>query len=188
MTEEKKKHARRKLTQERADSINRKRDTIEGTDRSIETPKERIVIGPDGRGAMTDAAVIGIGIHHQLKPGGPEGIVGSTPTGGTNEHHREGLLMGATSKKLVVHCKKEPFDVYVGRPSAWGNPFSDRPRSVAEVKVDSREEAIACFREWVLGQPEMVERILRDLRGRVLGCWCSPQACHADVLAEIANS
>ena len=23
----------------------------------------------------------------------------------------------------VVHCKKEPYDVYIGRPSKWGNPF-----------------------------------------------------------------
>ena len=21
----------------------------------------------------------------------------------------------------VVHCKKEPFDVYIGRPGPWGN-------------------------------------------------------------------
>ena len=24
----------------------------------------------------------------------------------------------------VVHCKKELYDVYIGRPSKWGNPFS----------------------------------------------------------------
>jgi len=24
---------------------------------------------------------------------------------------------------LVVHCKKSPYDVYIGRPSKWGNPF-----------------------------------------------------------------
>lgn len=24
----------------------------------------------------------------------------------------------------VVHCKKEPYDVYIGRPSKWGNPFT----------------------------------------------------------------
>lgn len=104
---------------------------------------------------------------------GPERGEGSTPSGST---------------KLVVHCKKERYDVYVGRPSQWGNPFSDKPKSKAEIKVDTREEAIACFREWVMGQPEMIERIKRELRGKVLGCWCAPKACHADVLAEIANT
>ncbi|MHB8407806.1 MAG: DUF4326 domain-containing protein [Acidiferrobacterales bacterium] len=28
---------------------------------------------------------------------------------------------------------------------------------------------------------------LGELRGKVLGCWCSPQACHGDVLEELAN-
>lgn len=26
----------------------------------------------------------------------------------------------------VVHFKKEPFDIYIGRPSVWGNPFSHK--------------------------------------------------------------
>lgn len=91
------------------------------------------------------------------------------------------------SRKFVVHCKKEPFDVYIGRPSAFGNPFSEKAGTQAEVKVESREEAIACFREWVQQQPEMLARIKRELRGKVLGCWCCPKSCHGDVLAEIAN-
>jgi hypothetical protein len=24
----------------------------------------------------------------------------------------------------VVHCQREPYDVYIGRPSDWGNPFT----------------------------------------------------------------
>jgi len=27
-------------------------------------------------------------------------------------------------KHFVVHCKKERYDVYIGRPSKWGNPFT----------------------------------------------------------------
>jgi len=27
------------------------------------------------------------------------------------------------SKTRVVHCKKEQFNIYIGRPSKWGNPF-----------------------------------------------------------------
>lgn len=33
----------------------------------------------------------------------------------------------------VIHCKKESYDVYIGRPSIWGNPYSigkDGPRNV----------------------------------------------------------
>ena len=28
---------------------------------------------------------------------------------------------------LVVHCKKANYDVYIGRPSKWGNPFTHLP-------------------------------------------------------------
>jgi hypothetical protein len=28
---------------------------------------------------------------------------------------------------------------------------------------------------------------LPELKGRVLGCWCAPLACHGDVLAQLAN-
>ena len=92
------------------------------------------------------------------------------------------------SVRWVVHCKKEPFDVYIGRPGPWGNPFSDSPKSLAEVKVSSREEAIACYEEMLRQDPEMVEKIKKELKGKVLGCWCHPKSCHGDVLARIANS
>jgi uncharacterized protein DUF4326 len=78
----------------------------------------------------------------------------------------------------VVHCKRERFDVYIGRPSKWGNPFVLDGRS-------SREEVIAKYRAWLLCQPELVAA-LPELKGKVLGCWCAPKSCHGDVLAELA--
>jgi hypothetical protein len=30
-------------------------------------------------------------------------------------------------KSRVVHCKKEKYNVYIGRPSKWGNPFTHWP-------------------------------------------------------------
>lgn len=46
------------------------------------------------------------------------------------------------SPKRVVHCKKEPYDVYIGRPSKWGNPF-------VIGKDGTREEVIAKYAEWI---------------------------------------
>ena len=31
--------------------------------------------------------------------------------------------MTSTRTTRVVHCKRAPFDIYIGRPSKWGNPF-----------------------------------------------------------------
>lgn len=89
--------------------------------------------------------------------------------------------------KFVVHCKREPFDVYIGRPGPWGNPFTHLEVSAGQKKVDSREEAIACFELMVSRDQAMIEKIKRELRGKVLGCWCSPKACHGEILARIAN-
>jgi hypothetical protein len=59
--------------------------------------------------------------------------------------------------------------------------------TLAEFKVASRAEAVSKFREWFLGQPALVERARRELRGKVLGCWCKPASCHGDVIAEIID-
>lgn len=29
---------------------------------------------------------------------------------------------------------------------------------------------------------------LEFLRGKQLGCWCAPETCHGDILAELANA
>ena len=88
---------------------------------------------------------------------------------------------------FVVNRRFEMFEVYVGRPSKWGNPFSHKDGTLAQFKVATRAEAISKFREWFLAQPELVAAAKRELRGKILGCWCKPLACHADVLAEVAN-
>jgi uncharacterized protein DUF4326 len=85
----------------------------------------------------------------------------------------------------VVHCKVEPYDVYIGRPSKWGNPFSHKNLPGVILKP-SRAEAIAAYRLWIKTQPELLQA-LPELRNKVLGCWCKPQACHGDVLVELAN-
>lgn len=90
------------------------------------------------------------------------------------------------SKPKVVHCKKSVYTTYIGRPSKWGNPFSHLNDSAAEFKVDTREEAIAKYAEWILTQPHLMAA-LPELKGEILGCWCAPKACHGDVLLKLAN-
>jgi hypothetical protein len=88
----------------------------------------------------------------------------------------------------VVHCKKEPYDVYIGRPSKWGNPFSHLEKeTTAKFKTATREEAIEKYAEWLLTQDELLLVLKQELKGKILGCWCSPKKCHGDVLLELAN-
>ena len=92
----------------------------------------------------------------------------------------------------VVNIRVEKCDVYIGRSAGktggWGNPFSHLPSTLAKFRVSSREEAVSRFREWFLAQPELVARARRELRGKVLGCWCKPASCHGDVIAEIVDA
>jgi hypothetical protein len=79
----------------------------------------------------------------------------------------------------VVHCKRARFDIYIGRPSKWGNPF-------VIGRDGTRADVIAKYRRWLLTQPTLLAA-LPELAGKTLGCWCAPQACHGDVLVELAN-
>ena len=92
-----------------------------------------------------------------------------------------------TTNPKVVHCKRESYDIYIGRPSPFGNPFSHKENTLAEFKVDTREEAVEKYREWFLSHDNYQE-VLDYLRGKTLGCWCKPKACHGDVLVELANA
>jgi len=83
--------------------------------------------------------------------------------------------------------KKDKYDVYIGRPSIWGNPFSHRDFTKAQFKVETREQAVEAYRQWIKTQPQLLAR-LPELKGKVLACWCKPQSCHGDVLAELAES
>jgi hypothetical protein len=89
--------------------------------------------------------------------------------------------------KGVVHCKREAFDVYIGRGRGecgrWGNPFRIGPDG-------TREQVIAKYRAWLWGEIASGAIALEDLAalsGKVLGCWCSPSPCHGEVLAAAAD-
>ena len=83
-------------------------------------------------------------------------------------------------KTRVVHINKEPWDVRIDRSTIWGNPF-------ILGRDGTRAEVIEKYRQLVLSKPRFVEQIRKELKGKVLACWCKPKACHGDVLAEIAN-
>jgi Domain of unknown function (DUF4326) len=80
--------------------------------------------------------------------------------------------------------------VYVGRAlyrGAWrlaasplANPYRPGPDG-------TRAQVIAAYREYLLGRPDL-RALLPQLRGRRLGCWCAPLPCHADVIAELADT
>ena len=77
---------------------------------------------------------------------------------------------------MVVNLRKSNYNIYIGRGSKWGNPFIIG-------KDGNREEVIRKYREYIM-QSDLLND-LEELRGKVLGCFCKPKACHGDVLVEL---
>jgi hypothetical protein len=96
------------------------------------------------------------------------------------------MLKEFQNEERVVHCKREKYDVYIGRPSFWGNPFTHiRDKNTLAVHlVKDRKEALEKYREYVLSSREMIKR-LPELKGKILGCWCHPRPCHGEVLIQL---
>lgn len=65
----------------------------------------------------------------------------------------------------------------IDRRTEWGNPF--------ETPVDGdRDTVIKHYADHYLAyKPSLLDK-LDTLVGKVLGCWCAPEACHGDVLKE----
>lgn len=91
-----------------------------------------------------------------------------------------------TTTVVNIHSG-QPYDIYIGRGSSWGNPYTHRPSAFSDViYVVTREEAIARYREYLISRPDLMAR-LPSLRGKRLGCYCKPLDCHGDILAELAD-
>lgn len=85
----------------------------------------------------------------------------------------------------VVNSKVKMYDIYIGRPSKWGNPFTHLESDIAKYKVGSRIESIQKYADWIVGK-EIYDEIY-ELENKVLGCFCEPNICHGTVLAELAD-
>jgi len=77
----------------------------------------------------------------------------------------------------VVHCKRDTFDIYIGRKSKWGNPYS--------IGIDgNRDEVIEKYENYIRQQPHLMKS-LDELKDKILGCHCFPRRCHGDVLIKL---
>lgn len=86
-------------------------------------------------------------------------------------------------KTIVVNKYKEKYDVYIGRPSSFGNPF-------AIGKDGTRDEVIDKFEDYFhnrLQTDDSFKKEVLSLSGLKLGCFCKPLRCHGDVIAEYLN-
>ena len=99
----------------------------------------------------------------------------------------------------VVHVRKDPFDLYIGRGrnSTWGNPFKIGDPHPESGEPIVRGEAIELYKEWIVrGDGRWLLGHLGELEGATLGCWCAPKGgvtehdpllCHGQVLLKLVS-
>lgn len=80
----------------------------------------------------------------------------------------------------VVHLNNEPYDVYIGRGSKWGNPFKIG-------RDGDRKTVIKKYELWVVNQSDLMDS-LHELEGKTLGCFCHPKSCHGDILKKLLDT
>jgi hypothetical protein len=89
-------------------------------------------------------------------------------------------LRGARDKHLLDWAESKDLLVRVDRGSPWGNPF--------EMPADGDRDTVCDH--YILYhlpyRPSLANKI-HSLKGRVLACWCYPERCHGDYLAEWVN-
>lgn len=83
---------------------------------------------------------------------------------------------------------EDGFDIYIGRPGNWGNPFRMGEHGTRGEVCDKHMEWLDGKREAPNGQkPPTKEEIKKRLTGRRLGCFCAPKRCHGDNYVAICR-
>mmetsp|Transcript_6506 Transcript_6506/g.8810 ORF Transcript_6506/g.8810 Transcript_6506/m.8810 type:complete len:153 (-) Transcript_6506:308-766(-) len=88
----------------------------------------------------------------------------------------------------LEHWLTDEDHIYIGRNmtfyvkaavgSKWANPYS--------VKKYGRSKCLEMYEKYIRENPKLLNEI-KSLKGKVLGCWCSPEVCHGDILMMLVN-
>jgi len=83
-------------------------------------------------------------------------------------------------KTKVINIKKGKCDIYIGRPSIFGNPYTigrdgDRNEVVKQYKI--------YFYDRIEKDKDFKESI-SWLKGKKIGCYCYPLPCHGDIIVK----
>ena len=89
---------------------------------------------------------------------------------------------------IEIEWLRDPNNIYVGRgtvhleASKWGNPYL-----MVTGCSRSRSKVIRLYKVYIQENAELLNSIY-ELVGKRLGCWCSPQRCHAEILHLLAGN
>jgi hypothetical protein len=79
------------------------------------------------------------------------------------------------------------FDVYIGRGSPWGNQFAISRSEDGPDRIEVIEQFKDYFYKKVNSDPAFAKAVL-GLRGLRLACFCKPEPCHGDIIANYLDN
>lgn len=98
-----------------------------------------------------------------------------------------GSITVANKYKLSGDLTLDSIDIYIGRPSALGNPYPMKDKS-------DRPRVIELYRQWLWKQIQLKNRSYQELvritnlvnsgKNIRLICYCAPLPCHGDVIVR----
>lgn len=103
------------------------------------------------------------------------------------------------SVKNKHKSKPEPNDIYIGRGSPLGNPFThlDLDNTKAQYRCETRDQAIENYEAYLTDKIKENDRRVCDELNRIylaacsgnvnLVCFCKPKSCHGDIIKRIVE-
>lgn len=96
----------------------------------------------------------------------------------------------------VVNLHKEYYEVYIGRAGKgqdgyFGNPVRIGYKCpVCSSVHSSGGDTLPCYEKYLrdrLFHDETFRLSVKNLLGKVLGCFCKPKPCHGDILIKVCK-
>ena len=97
----------------------------------------------------------------------------------------------------TTYASSTPYQVYVGRGSVLGNPYTSKnlDKTKAKYQCANKEEALSNYRKYLLEKIKDNDKDICDELNAIfmlavkhkcdLVCYCAPNKCHGDIIKEI---
>jgi hypothetical protein len=97
--------------------------------------------------------------------------------------------LGPSGQTEVVHCKREPYEIYIGKANGTPGTKGYLPESPFSNRSDGDYEAY--LKKKLLSDPTHAARLMA-CHGKRLGCWCKNTTrdfskCHGHIVAKWAD-
>lgn len=93
------------------------------------------------------------------------------------------------STKVINIRSGEPYDQYIGRAGHGQDGYFGNPFKLS--RGDTRGATLEFYKTWFMNRletdPVFKSKVI-SLRNKTLACFCKPNPCHGDIIAQYLDS